>query len=335
MLRVMPTMNRILTVACVRTDRSEAVFDGSVTVDGYRLAPLALPPSEIFPRALRRAEFDVTELSASSYLVQLSRGESAYVAVPVFLSRSFRFDSIYVRSDRGIETPADLKGRRIGTPEFQMTAALWTRGILQDRFGLDFRAVEYVTGGLNVPGRQERIPISAEGVTISRAGEHETLDGLLRRGEIDAVMAPEPPRCFRDGEAPVRRLFRDPREAEKHYFAETGIFPIMHLLAVRKTLVEADPALPAALYRAFVASRDVGYRRLQTMADATSLPLMLPWLSQDLADARQALGDDYWPYGFAPNRAALDALCRYSFEQRLSASRIEPADLFDRSVLEL
>lgn len=328
-------MNRMLTVACTRTDRTEAIFDGSATVDGYRLAPLALPTTEIFPRALRRAEFDVTELSASSHLIQLSRGENAYVAVPVFLSRSFRFDSVYVRADRGIETPADLAGRRIGTPEFQMTAALWMRGILQDRFGLDFRSLEYVTGGLNLAGRQERIPISPEGVTIHRVAEGETLDGLLRRGEIDAVMAPEPPRCFRDGDAPVRRLFHDPREAERRYFAETGIFPVMHLVAVRKTLVEADPNLPAAVYRAFVAARDQGYRRLQTMADATSLPLMLPWLSQELAETKRALGDDYWPYGLAANRAALDALCRYSFEQGLCAARMDPADMFDRSVLEL
>ncbi|WP_131833737.1 ABC transporter substrate-binding protein [Ancylobacter aquaticus] len=293
-----------------------------------------MPPPEIFPRALKRAEFDVTELSASSYLVHLSRGVSEYVALPVFLSRFFRFDSIYVRADRGIDAPADLRGKVVGTPEFQMTAGVWVRGILQEHFGLDHRSVRYVTGGLNLAGRKERIPLApGPGQDIRPIDPAETLNALLARGEIDAVVAPEPPACFLDGSAPVRRLFPDSRAAEQAYFAASGIFPIMHLVAVRRSLVDADPTLAGRLFKAFVLARDAGYRRLEAMANAGSLPLMLPWLQVELANTRKALGHDHWPYGFEANRAAIEALCRYSFDQSLSARAVAPEELFDPRVL--
>ncbi len=318
-----------LTFACGRTDRTEALFDGSIAVEGARLAMLALPPSEIFPRALNRAEFDICELSASSYLVQVSRGTCAYVALPVFLSRSFRLDAVYVRADRGIEAPADLAGRTVGTPEFQMTAGLWVRGMLQDGFGLDPESVSYVTGGLNQPGRKERIRIEpAPGYRIAPIPEDRTLDAMLASGEIDAVIAPEPPACFRNGSAPVKRLFADPRAAEQAYFSKTGIFPIMHLVAVRREVLERHPGLAARLYAALVQSRDAGYRRLEQMAAAPSLPVMLPFLAAELAATRAALGADFWPYGYAANAGTLQALCRYSFRQGLSARQVDPRDLF-------
>jgi 4,5-dihydroxyphthalate decarboxylase len=245
------------------------------------------------------------------------------------LSRSFRFDALYVREDRGIEVPSDLKGKVIGTPEFQMTAGLWLRGILQEHFGLDHRDVSYVTGGLNVAGRKERIKIApGPGVSLRPIGEQETLNDLLARGEIDAVLAPEPPMCFRDGSAPVRRLFRDSRAAEKSYFAESKAFPIMHLVAVRKRLIEERPELACALYNAFVAARDSGYRSLQGMANAGTLPLMLPWLQSELADTKSALGNDFWPYGIKANRPTLDALCSYSLDQSLSARPVAIEELF-------
>jgi len=322
-------MSKTLTFACGRNDRTEAFFTGEAKPEGFTLAPLALPPPEIFPRALNRAEFDVTELSASSYVVQLSRGVSQYVALPVFLSRSFRFDAVYVRSDRGIEVPSDLKGKVLGTPEFQMTAGLWVRGILQDHFGLDHRDVSYVTGGLNVAGRKERIKIEpGPGVSIRPIGDSETLNDLLARGEIDAVLAPEPPTCFRDGSAPVRRLFPDSRRAEQAYFGTSGVFPIMHLVAVRRALVEAQPELPVQLYNAFVRARDIGYRRMDAMANAGTLPLMLPWLQSELTETKKVLSEDYWPYGVGANRATLEALCRYSNDQSLSARAVTVDELF-------
>ena len=328
-------MSQILTFACGRNDRTEAIFTGEVKPEGASLSVLHLPPPEIFPRALKRAEFDVTELSASSYVVQLSRGASEYIALPVFLSRHFRFDSLYVRSDRGIEKPADLKGRTIGTPEFQMTAGLWVRGILQERFGLDHRDVDYVTGGLNVAGRKERIKIeSGPGQNIRPAGDSVTLNELLVRGEIDAVLAPEPPLCFRDGSAPVRRLFADTKAAERQYFGESGVFPIMHLVAVRRALVEAAPDLPKRLYDAFVRARDIGYRRLDAMANAATHPLMLPWLGVELAETKAVLGADFWPYGVNANRATLEALCRYSYDQSLAARHVAVDELFTDTLLD-
>jgi 4,5-dihydroxyphthalate decarboxylase len=326
-------MSGLLTFACGRTDRTEAFFTGEVKPAGVVMAPLALPPPEIFPRALNRAEFDVTELSASSYLVQVSRGVSEYVALPVFLSRSFRFDALYVRDDRGIEIPSDLRGKVIGTPEFQMTAGLWLRGILQEHFGLDHRDASYVTGGLNVAGRKERIKITpGPGVSIRPIGEEDTLNDLLARGEIDAILAPEPPMCFRDGSAPVRRLFRDSRAAEKEYFAQSKVFPIMHLVAVRRSLIDARPELACALYNAFVAARDSGYRNLQGMANAGTLPLMLPWLQSELAATKSAMGTDFWPYGVRANRRTLEALCNYSLDQSLSDRPVAIEELFAESL---
>ena len=329
------TATPTLTFACGRTDRSEALFDGSVAVEAARLSMLALPPSEIFPRALNRAEFDVCELSASSYLVQVSRDACAYRALPVFLSRSFRLDAIYVRSDRGIETATNLSGRTVGTPEFQMTAGLWVRGILQDGFGLDPRSVDYVTGGLNQPGRQERIRIDpAPGYRIAPIPEGETLNALLADGRIDAIIAPEPPMCFREESAPVKRLFADPRTAEQGYFAKTGIFPVMHLVAVRTEVLARHPGLARALFDALLAARDAGYRRLDAMADAPTLPIMLPFLSAELAATRRVLGADFWPYGFRRNEMTLEALCRYSSQQGLSAKEVAPRDLFVPDLIE-
>jgi 4,5-dihydroxyphthalate decarboxylase len=328
-------MTQILTFACGRNDRTDAIFTGDAKPEGAVLSALNLPPPEIFPRALKRAEFDVTELSASSYVVQLSRGVSEYVALPVFLSRHFRFDSIYVRSDRGIEKPADLKGKTIGTPEFQMTAGLWIRGILQEHFGLDHRDVSYVTGGLNVAGRKERIKIEpGPGQNIRPAGDTVTLNELLAKGEIDAIVAPEPPLCFREGSAPVKRLFADTKAAEADYFGGSGIFPIMHLVAVRRALVEASPDLPQRLYKAFVQSRDLGYRKLDSMANAATLPLMLPWLGVELAHTKSALGQDFWPYGVRSNRATLEALCRYSHDQSLAARAVAVDELFADTLLD-
>jgi 4,5-dihydroxyphthalate decarboxylase len=322
---MMPT----LTFACGRTDRTQALFDGTVSVAGCGLAMLALPPSEIFPRALNRAEFDICELSASSYLVQVSRGTSEYVALPVFLSRSFRLDAVYIRTDRGIASPGDLAGRRVGTPEFQMTAGLWVRGILQDRYGLDPRSMKHVTGGLNSPGRKERIRIEpGPGFDITPAGDGDTLNAMLARGDIDAVIAPEPPSCWRDGSAPVIRLFPDDRAAALSYFADTGIHPIMHLVAVRRAVLERIPGLASRLFDALVEARNAGYRRLEQMATGPTLALMLPFLASELEATRRAMGDDYWPYGIAANRPALEALCRYSVEQSLSAQPVAPMDLF-------
>ncbi len=322
-------MKRVLTFACGRSDRTKALFDGSVRAAGLDLAMLALPPSEIFPRALTRAEFDVCELSASSYVVQLSRGESQYVALPVFLSRSFRLDAIYVRDDRDISCPADLGGRKLGTPEFQMTAGLWARGILKDRYGLDPRSMAWTTGGLNASGRKERIPITpGPGYRITPAPEGRSLNDLLQEGVLDGVIAPEPPSCFRNADAGVRRLFADPRAEEKAYFEQSGIFPIMHLVAVRRSVLESRPDIAVALYEALVAARDDGYRRLEAMAAAPSLPIMLPFLAAEIAETRRIMGADHWPYGVAANSATIEALCRHSADQGLSARPVSPDELF-------
>ena len=216
-----------------------------------------------------------------------------------------------------------------------MTAGVWVRGLLQDHYRLDSRSVRFFTGGLNEPGLQERIRIApAPGYRIEPIGAGETLSDLLRGGAIDAVIAPQPPACFGDPTVAVRRLFAQPDAEERAFFARTGIFPIMHLLAVRREVLARDPGLAAALFEAFTAARDCGYRQLDVMARAPSLPLMLPWLAAAIAQTRDAMGADPWPYGFSANRETLEALCRYSHQQGLSSRLIDPAEMFPQTLLQ-
>lgn len=319
----------VLTAGFGDYDRTRALHRQRIPTPGVRLVPVALPPSELFPRAFQRAEFDVSELSASTQLIALSRGSAAYVALPVFLSRSFRFDAIYVRSDSGIEAPGDLAGRSVGVPEFQMTAAVWIRGILRDRYGLDLKSIRHRTGGLNEPGRKERIPLRpAAGWTIEPIGDGVTLDALLRTGELDAIIAPQPPQSFLKGDGAVRRLFRNSGREERAYFEATGIFPIMHVLGIRKTILEARPHLAQALFAAFLEAKDEAFRELDTATRSPAPPVSLPWLAEEVARTRALMGPDPWPYGCAANEAAIETLCRYAFEQGLLDRPVSPAELF-------
>ena len=198
-----------LTVACWDYDRTCALLDGRVGVDGCRVIPVTIGPEDAFPRAVSRAEFDVSELSLSSYLLQLTRGDCPYVAIPVFLSRGFKHDCYYVRADAGINEPKDLEGRLVGVPEYQMTLALWGRGILQDEYGVDFRKLRYRTGGANKPGRKERLPLRLpDHMDVAPVGPERCLNDLLLAGELDAIMSPGPPRAFSDGHPNVRRLMK-------------------------------------------------------------------------------------------------------------------------------
>ena len=196
-----------LTVACADYDRTRPILDGRVGIEGCRVIPVAIEPEDSFPRAVSRAEFDVSELSVSSYLLQHSRGECPYIAIPAFLSRSFRHDCYYVRADSGIRQPKDLEGRLVGVPEYQMTLALWGRGILQDEYGVDFRKLRYRTGGTNKPGRKERLPLRLpDHMDVKPIAADRSLNEMLLAGEIDAIMSPGPPKAFVDGHPNVQRL---------------------------------------------------------------------------------------------------------------------------------
>ena len=228
-----------LSVAVGNYDRMRPLSDGEVQIDGVDPVFMLLEPEEIFFRAFRHAAFDVCELSLSSFTVRTARGDCPYVGLPVFPSRAFRHTAIYVRRDR-VTGPADLKGRRVGSPEYQLTANVWARALLEDEFGVRAEDVTWVRGGLEQAGRVEKITFEPPpGLRLEQAPDTETLSGLLERGEIDGIIAPRAPSCF--GRNEVGWLFPDPVSAASEYYRRTRIFPIMHLLGLRRELARPAP----------------------------------------------------------------------------------------------
>lgn len=328
--------NVTITLGCWNYDRTMPLIDGRVGVEGCTVAPVVLPTEQLFPRAFQRQEFDVSELSVSSYILQLSRGECGYVAIPVFPSRAFRHACIYVRADRGIATPKDLEGKVVGVPEFQMTLALWLRGILQDVYGVDFRTIRYRTGGTNAAGRKERLPLRLpDGMDVRPIPEDKCLNDLLVAGELDAVMTPAPPLAFTQGDPDVVRLFEDAAGVEREFHRQTGFFPIMHVVGVRRSLAEKHPWLPVNLFKAFVAAKAMAVGELDAIARGNANRITLPWFAAEWEATRAFMGENFWPYGVAANRRELEALCRWSREQYLSERDIAVDEMFAPETLGL
>jgi 4,5-dihydroxyphthalate decarboxylase len=317
------TAKLTLTLACTASDRTRPVLDGRVTIPGLDLLPLTGEPEDIFRRALRDRAFEITELSMGSHIVTTARGDSPYVGVPVFLSRAFRHSAIYIRTDRGIRSAADLAGRTIGLPEYQQTAALWVRGILREHYGLDTRRIVWCTGG-------ERVAITLpEGFDVQPLGTD--LPQALAEGRIDALIAPRPPACFLDRSAPVARLYPDYRAEEIAWHKATGFFPIMHCLAVRKDVAERHPWLPLELFRAFAKARALSLSELQLV---NVLRVSLPWIAAAYEEQAAIMGGDPWPYGFARNRDEIAAMIRYAVADGLAVHEIPPEALFHPSTLQ-
>lgn len=320
-----------ISLACTITDRTRPILDGTVPIDGCSISPITGEPEELFARALRHDEFDVTELSLSSALIVAARGDGAYIAVPAFPSRAFRHSAVYVRTDRGIERPEDLTGATIGVPEFQQTVGLWIRGILADRHGVPPAAIQWRSGGLERPGADERMPISVrDGIDLRPIEPGATLSSLLAGGELDGIVSPRPPSCFVAGNPNVRRLWPDHLDEERRFYRETGLFPIMHLVAIRRSLVERHPWLAPNVLQAFVDAKRLAIEDLER---TNFLRVTLPWI--DLDGVRSLMGNDYWPYGVAPNRGELAAAARWSFEEGLSSRLLEPDELFAPSTSEV
>ncbi len=324
-----------LTLATWDHDRVMALHDGRVTVPGVTLESTIAPTQKLFPLAVTEAPYDLTEMSISSYILQLSRGGSEYIALPAFVSRAFRHSGFFARKGAGIQTPADFAGRRIGVPEYQMTAALWMRGILGDEFGVNPADIHWRTGALDQGVRRERLELALpEGMVVEPIEEGETLQDLLIAGEIDGLLAPKPPQAFLDGDDRFVRLFPDFEAAERDYAARTGFFPIMHLIGLRRSLAEEHPWLPRALYDGFVEARDLALERLRKVWQGNANRLSLPWLNASMEKTIATLGADYWSYGYSANRTELEAVCRYSVEQYLAERLVSPDEMFHPSVME-
>jgi 4,5-dihydroxyphthalate decarboxylase len=320
-----------LSLAGVAYDRTRALFDGRAPIAGCEIIPVAMSPEEAFHRA-RFQEFDITELSLSNTMNQTAKGVSPYIAIPVFPSRMFRHSSIYIRTDRGIARPQDLKGRIVGVPEYQMTAAVWVRGILADEYGVRPEEMSWRNGGLEEAGRQQKVKLELPpGVELQAIPATETLSGQLADGKIDALISALAPSCFKR-EPQVVRLFPNYRADEEAYFRRTRIFPIMHVVGIRRSLCEKHPWLAVNVFAAYLEAKLLCYRDLEKIGH---LFTTLPWPVEELERARALMGEDFWSYGAKENARELDAITRYAFEQGLTARRLTAEDLFAPSTLEL
>ena len=321
-----------LSLACWNYDRTRALMDGSVQPDGIDLTYLNLPVEETFFRMLRHREFDVAEMSLSSYAVSMFREPRPFVAIPIFPSRFFRHSCIYVNANAGIREAKDLIGKRVGTPEYQMTAPVWIRGILSEHYGVPVDSVTYYTGGEEEPGRGEKLKLDlAPNIRIRPIGETQTLAAMLASGEIDALHTARMPSTFVTGGGKVRRLFENYKDVEQRYFRDTGIFPIMHTVAIRRDVYEENHWVAQSLYKAFVEAQQRTYEDLYVTA---ALKAMLPWLTAHVEETRALMGDDFWSYGFERNRATLATFLRYHHEQGLSKKLLAPEELFAPEAME-
>lgn len=324
-----------LSFACWNYDRTRALLDGSVRPDGIDLNYLCLPVEETFFRMARHREFDVAEMSFSSYCVSLNKPERPFVALPVYPSRFFRHSCIYVNASSGIREPKDLIGKRIASPEYQMTAPVWIRGILQDHYGVPVTNAEsepYRFGGEEEPGRIEKIKLDLPpNIRLQAIGPTQTLSQMLAEGEIDALYTARAPSSFTRGDGRVRRLFENYAEIERAYWRDTGIFPIMHVIVMRREIYEANRWIAQSLTKAFYAAQQMAY---DDLAETAALKSMLPWLVAHVEEARREMGADWWPYDLEPNRKALETFTRYHFEQGLSKRQLGLDELFAPESLE-
>lgn len=321
-----------LSIAVGNYDRIRPLVDGDVQIDGVDPIFMLQDPEEIFFRAFRHADYDICELSLSSYSVKTAAGTSPYIAVPVFPSRAFRHTSIYIRNDRGIKSAADLKGKRIGVPEYQLTANVWVRLFLEEDHGLKASDVTWIRGGYEETGRLEKIVLNLPAdVIVENAPETETLSGMLASGELDAVIGPRAPSCFTQGHPKVSYLFSDPQGAASDWYRRTQLFPIMHVLGIRRTLAEQHPWLPGAVAKAFEKSKAVA---LQKLTDTSATKVTLPFIEDQLRAARQLLGEDFWSYGFTANRHVLSRFLERHHAEGLSSRLLQPEELFHPASLE-
>ncbi len=322
-----------LSLACAGYDRTRALFDGRVSIDGVDIVPTVLEPEEAFHRAFKYGEFDITEISMSSHTVMTARGEAQYVGVPAFLSRVFRHSGIYINTSKGITRPEDLRGKIIGVPEYQITANVWIRGILSDDYGVSADQVHWRRGGIEQPGRGERSPIKLPpSIDLQQIPDDKTLSGMLESGEIDAMISARAPSCLLRGSPNVARLFPNFKDVEADYFKRTRHFPIMHMVGIRKSLVEKHPWLPVNVYKAFAEAKRLAIHDLN---EINMLLITLPWVVHEYNATRELMGEDFWPYGFKENLHSLEVFTRYHHEQGLSSRKLAPEELFTPSVIDL
>lgn len=320
-----------LTLAVGDFDHVRDLTSGAVVPDGIELNCLRFEHvEEMFFRFLNFREWEVSEVSFGAYAALISRGSRDLTAIPVFPARSFRQSSVYVRSEGPVEAPEDLAGRRVGVPAWSQTAGIYARGWLMRQHGLRLEDVEWFQAGLNQPGRIEPVEVELpEGVEVASVADR-TLDAMLRDGELDAIISARPPLSFERRDPGVRKLVEDFVEVEEEYYRETGIFPIMHVVVIRRDVLDRDPWVATNLMRAF---EEAKRRSLARVLEATVPGFPIPWASAYARRARELFGEDFWPYGLEANRPTLEAFLGFAAEQGVCSRRLAPEELFPARVL--
>jgi len=321
-----------LTLACWDYDRTRALQEGRVEVEGVELTYLPLRVEETFWRMLRYGEFDVAEMSTGSFLMSRDKGAPRLIGIPVFPSKTFRHSCIYINTDSGIEKPADMVEKRVGVPEYQITMATWARGILQHEYGVTPEKMQWFTGGEEHPGRQDKVQHKLPpNINIQPIPGDKTLSGMLERGEIDAMISAHMPSPFVRRHPKVRRLIPNFREVEADYFKRTKIFPIMHTMVMREEIYEQHPWIAQSLFKAFDESKRLCQ---EEMYEFSALKYMMAWSIDEMEKERELLGPDPWAYGLEANRHILETLVQYTYEQGLISKKLDVASLFAKSTLE-
>jgi len=319
-----------LTLAVVDCEHGRDLISGVVRADGITLTPLVFPSiEEITFRFTRTLDWDVSELSLGKYTAFTAQGNAPMVAIPVFPSRVHRHSAIYVRRDRGIRAPRDLHGRVVGIPEWAQTAGIYVRGFLAEHYGVDLAAIDWVQAGVDEPGRTEKVEFQLPSGIRYRSRPDANLSAMLASGEIDAAITARAPIAFAQPDGPIVRLFPNYRAEEERLFRQTGVFPIMHLLTIRRTVFEQYPWVAMNLFKAFAESKRRCFERLR---DFTCARAPLPWIAAMVEEIVAAHGEDPYPYGIDANLPTIEAFCRHAHEQGITQRRLAPEDLFPPEV---
>ena len=321
-----------LTLACGEYDRTRALADGSVVPEGIEIDYVTLDPGELFERVARHREFPVAEMSFATYLNLVARGDDGLVAIPVYPSRSFRHNAIYLNRAAGIRVPEDLRGKRVGTMQYQLTLNLWLRGILEEDHGIRPSDLTWVLGGQDVPGTRERAPVDIpSGIAVEMAPPGSTLGALLVTGELDALFAPHTPDVFHERRPEVVRLWPNHRDVETAWYRRTGLFPIMHVVVLRRDVYEADRWIARSLFKAFCEAKARAMARLRFTG---TLAAMVPWLVEGFEASQDLFGERYWRYGVDANRAELETAARWAHAQGIARRELAVEELFARETLD-
>ena len=318
-----------LTLAATDYDHVRDLVNGVIRPEGITLTAFVLPVEEVFYRFIKNREWDISEMSFGKYIGFASQGNSPFVGIPVFPSRVFRHSAFYVRADRGIGTAKDLEGKRVGIPEWAQTAGIYARGFLSETADVDLRKIRWVQAGMNEAGRDEKVEFKLPAGIQYEQRRDTSISAMLLSGEIDAAISARVPDAFGKGGGKISRLYPDYRADEMRYYAATGIFPIMHVIAMRRAVFDRYPWVAMNLFKAFEEAKQ---RSLERVRDLTASRIPVPWAAAIAGEWGRNFGDDPFPYGLEENRRTLDAFCRFAHAQGITAKRLTPDDLFPKEV---